>query len=247
MATEPNFLAFQLSDIIMIGAVFIGPIAAVQVQKFIEAFRERRTRQNQIFRILMATRGARVSHDHTTALNLIDVDFSDKKKKEKPIVRAWRSLHDKYNKYPDPKHFEANAVEYDNALRIASDNSEKDFVELLFEMSKFLGYDYEKPNIKNGAYTPKGHADQELEENLIKRLTIAVLAGDKTIGMDIQSLPAQEPNEDFMNLIKSSAEKQEKIIEILTKISSGEIKIPVTVQAPVYSEDLSRRPITGSS
>jgi len=62
-----------ISDWLMISAVLTGPILAVQVQKFIESWREAKQRKIYIFKTLMATRGTTLSPRHVEALNIIDV------------------------------------------------------------------------------------------------------------------------------------------------------------------------------
>ena len=61
-----------LTDILTILAVFLAPVVAVQVQKWLEVFREQRARKLWIFKTLMATRAATVSQEHVQALNMID-------------------------------------------------------------------------------------------------------------------------------------------------------------------------------
>ena len=60
---------------ITISAIIIGPILAVQVQKLIERYKEKNDRKLNIFKTLMATRGARVSFEHVRALNMIDTEY----------------------------------------------------------------------------------------------------------------------------------------------------------------------------
>jgi Family of unknown function (DUF6680) len=60
------------SQWIMVTAMLLGPILAVQIQKFLEARRElRRTRMN-LFHTLMQTRGNRLDPAHVQALNSIE-------------------------------------------------------------------------------------------------------------------------------------------------------------------------------
>jgi len=67
-----------LTNILMVAAVGIAPILAVQVQKWLEVFREQRGRKIWIFKTLMATRAANLSSDHVRALNMIDLEFRGK-------------------------------------------------------------------------------------------------------------------------------------------------------------------------
>ena len=55
----------------------ISPVVAVQVQKFIKRYTDRKTLKIDIFKQLMATRSqnARLSNEHVRALNMIDIAF----------------------------------------------------------------------------------------------------------------------------------------------------------------------------
>jgi hypothetical protein len=67
-------------DILTICALILGPILAVQIQKFIDRAKESRSRRLWVFKTLMATRHATLSIDHVSALNRIDLEFPDNKK-----------------------------------------------------------------------------------------------------------------------------------------------------------------------
>jgi len=54
-------MSFDGPTIAMIAATVIGPIAAVQAQKWVEKFRERRNEKMRVFAALMYTRGTRLS------------------------------------------------------------------------------------------------------------------------------------------------------------------------------------------
>ena len=90
-----------VSDIIMVIAILLAPLLAVQIQKWIEIFRETRQRKLYVFHTLMATRAARVSTEHVQALNMIDIIFY-KDKAEKPVREAWKKYLDHLNTPPLP-------------------------------------------------------------------------------------------------------------------------------------------------
>ena len=77
---EPQGEVMTISDWLMIIAVLLAPLIAVQVQKWLEHHRENRERKLRVFKTLMATRAATVSPDHVQALNMIDLEFSGKRK-----------------------------------------------------------------------------------------------------------------------------------------------------------------------
>ena len=81
------------NEIISICAIILGPILAVQIEKYLERRRENKNRRLSIFKTLMATRGAVLSWTHVEALNRIDLEFSNKKKFEK-VIKAWKEYFD---------------------------------------------------------------------------------------------------------------------------------------------------------
>src|SRR5689334_2498204 len=97
-------------DWITVAAIVIGPILAVQAQRLLEALRDRKNRRSWVFHTLMATRAARVSHQHVQALNMIDIEFYGRRvlgtqfqtPREKGVTNAWRIYSDHLNnRVPD--------------------------------------------------------------------------------------------------------------------------------------------------
>ena len=58
-----------ISDWLVITAIIIAPVLAVQVQKYIESKKEKRNRKMQIFTNLMATRATPLYPIHVESLN----------------------------------------------------------------------------------------------------------------------------------------------------------------------------------
>ncbi|MCW7073998.1 MAG: hypothetical protein OCU20_09045 [Methanophagales archaeon] len=172
-----------ISDWIMISAVLLGPILAVQVQKLIEAWRERRSRKVSIFKTLMATRGTTLSPRHVEALNMIDLEFSSKKKKEKKVVDAWKiyldHLHGLNLDYDDP--------DYRVKMDAWTNRSHELLTELLYAMACSLGYEFDKVHLKKGSYTPQGHIDMEMEQNFIRQSLVGLFLGKRSLPVSLVS------------------------------------------------------------
>ncbi len=64
-----------IADWFMIGAVFLGPIVAVQLTRYLDNKKEIRERKLWVFKTLMATRASALSPHHVEALNRIDLEF----------------------------------------------------------------------------------------------------------------------------------------------------------------------------
>jgi len=172
-----------ISDGLVIAAMIIAPILAVQIQKFIESQKELKERKKQIFRTLMSTRATPLSPPHVEALNMIDIAFH----KDKKIVNAWKLLLDNFDNYPnDPKD-----PNYQTKLNSSAEKSKELSTDLLFEMAKSLNYEFDKVHLKRGVYIPRGHADFELEQNFIRKSLIEVFSGRKSIPINIVS-PAEQ-------------------------------------------------------
>lgn len=83
-----------ISDWLMIIAVFLGPIIAIQLTRFLDNKKEERERKLGIFKTLMATRAYAASWEHVGALNRIDLEFKNNNQKEKTVIDAWKAYHD---------------------------------------------------------------------------------------------------------------------------------------------------------
>lgn len=198
-----------VSDWLMILAVLLAPLIAVQVQKWLEHHREDRERKIRIFKTLMATRAATVSADHVQALNMIDLEFDDKKYKN--IKLAWKTYLDHLGSFPK---------EDEKVQPLWSDKMVDLLAKLLQEMGKSLGYEFDEVHIKKGIYSPEAHARVEDENNLLRRGLLRLLYGDGTLKMDIQSLPIGE----------EEAKEQKAIRQGLKDILDGNKQFPVSVK-----------------
>ena len=183
----------ESKDLIMTAAVLIGPILAVQIQKKLEQFRERKQSRLSIFRVLMSTRAQRLHREHVQALNMIDIEFYGRKipfikikyqtKKEQVVTHAWKSYNSHLNKvkdYPD--------------INIWISKSEDLFTDLLYALSQAMNYDFDKVQLQRDCYRPIAHGDLETTQaNILKGLEL-VLSGEKPLPMFITNIPFNETN-----------------------------------------------------
>ncbi len=151
------------SNIVIAFAVLAGPLIAVQVQKWLEEFREKRKNKQLVFATLMRTRAARVSPEHVQALNAIEIVFFGKKKKDTDVVTGWRTYLDHLN-VPHPKGV-------DEEIRAAkqvswAEESDRLFIELLKRMADALGYKFDRVTLKRSCYSPR--AEGEREDDFLK-------------------------------------------------------------------------------
>jgi hypothetical protein len=166
----------RLVDWLTIIAIFLGPVVAVRVTRFLDEQREIRERKLQIFKTLMATRAYTVSWPHVEALNRIDLEFDKDNKGEKAVIEAWKAYHDLLGNDKIP-------MEQWGVMRVDL------LVELLYKMAVVLDYDFDKTHIKNSSYSPRAHGDLEQQQETIRRLTIELLQGKRVLPMFVTNLP----------------------------------------------------------
>lgn len=179
-----------MTDILMVFAVLAGPLLAVQVQKWLETRRDRRARQLHIFRVLMATRHAAISPGHVEALNMIDVDFQS----VHAVTSAWKAYLDHLSNAPqeDPK---------DPALWKArnatwAERSPEILAHLLHAMATSLGYRFDETHLKRHVYSPRGLADLEIDQLIIRRGAAMLLSNQTALRIVDASQRPSEPLSD---------------------------------------------------
>ncbi len=173
-----NFRDITIADSLIVFATLAGPILAVQAQKWVEVWKEKRSRKLQIFYDLMSTRGGRVSARHVEALNSIQLEYySSSKGKAKRVKDAWAEYHAHLNE-------QAGDGEY---LKVWIQRGDELFVNLLFEMSQYLGYEYNRVDIQKGGYTPVAHGNRETLQLSIAEGLERVLSGKESMKVQLTS------------------------------------------------------------
>jgi len=170
--------SMEVKDWITIAAIIIGPILAVQAQKIVEAIRSKKQKRLKLFHTLMSTRATRISNEHVTALNMIDIEFYGRKvlgtkfqtPKEKSVTNAWKNYNDQLNSRYEPEHFSA-WLERGNIL----------FTTLLYKMSNALGYEFDEVQLKRDCYRPIGHEHLEEDHHNIRKALLEVLNGTRPL------------------------------------------------------------------
>lgn len=168
-----------ITDIISILAVLLSPMIALRVSDRLAVLKDRRQRRFRVYQTLMATRGTRLAPAHVEALNMIDVEFHGTDNLSKSVLNAWKAYLDHLNTDREP-----NTAVWD---------SRRDdlFVDLLYEMSRHLGYDFDKTHIRRTSYFPIGHGDVELDQYLIRKGLRAVLEGHLSVPIRLTDAPVQ--------------------------------------------------------
>ena len=179
-------------EIITVSAIIIGPILAVQAQKWLETIRYKKHRRLQLFHTLMSTRATRLSHEHVSALNMIDIEFYGRKifsmkfqrPSERSVTNAWKIYNDRLNQ----------TYTSDQSAFDARDDA---FIKLLYEMSNALGYNFDEVQLKRDCYRPSGHGDLELDQYRVRKGVLEILDGKRALPVKqfVEPVPAPEPDQ----------------------------------------------------
>ena len=205
---EFKLLGMAISNWIMIVAVIIGPIAAVQIQKFLETQKEAKERRIKVFKDLMSTRAARLTYNHVAALNLVGLEFYGKEYSK--VTSSWNIYLDHLSSFP---------YDDESLVNLWTEKRNDLISELLYEMGISLGFEFDKVHIKKAGYTPQGYTDQENDHTFIRKATIEVLNGTRPIPLKIVSIPG-DPD---------MIEAQKELQLALTKHYKDGLPLPVKI------------------
>jgi hypothetical protein len=184
---EPTlYLHLELKDWAVVGATLIGPILAVQAQKAVEAFRERRVRKTLLFEQLMATRASKVAPEHVRALNMIDLVFYGERilgiqrrsRNEQRILDYWKEYLDHLN----------NRGTDDQIVQWIAKGDEL-FTNLLYSIAEDIGFKFDRVQLKRGSYSPIAHGELEAEQAELRRATLSLITGKHALKMNIVGFP----------------------------------------------------------
>jgi hypothetical protein len=184
-----SFAQLDTKDWMVIAATIAGPILAVQAQKWVEIFRERRSRKLSVFQTLMATRAARVSAEHVKALNMIDLVFYGSRtlgithptKTEQAVLNTWHEYLDHLNTKVD-----------ESSIPVWAANGDELFTNLLFAIALDVRFKFDRVQLKKGVYSPMAHGNLESEHDAIRKLLLQLLSGNSALKMDVMKFPIDE-------------------------------------------------------
>lgn len=167
--------SIKFSDIAIIIATLMGPIFAVQIQKWLERKRDSANRQHAIFRVLMSTRQNGLSQNRVEALNSIPIEFWGSRKSLKNVLRSWKIYMDHLNRG-------------DASVEIWAPRNRELFIDLLFEISVHLRYEFDKVQLQREVYSPVGHAQNEERFETIQNQLLKLLTGQIALPMEVKAI-----------------------------------------------------------
>ncbi|HVZ24086.1 MAG TPA: DUF6680 family protein [Vicinamibacterales bacterium] len=142
-------------------------------QRISEQRRELKRRKLFVFKELMATRAAKVSPRHVEALNAIEIEFSSGRGSDKKVADAWRLYLDHLNDTVDPND--------SGALTQWGKKGDDLLTDLLYEMSQALQFEFDKVALKKGIYSPKAHGEMEIDQYMLRKYLVELMAGKRAI------------------------------------------------------------------
>jgi hypothetical protein len=179
----------EFSSVALIVATGLGPVLAVQAQKFVEHATARAQRKAWVFNTLMATRGARLSGDHVRALNTIETAFYGSHHfglrrqtgAEKNVVNRWQTYLVHLNT--------ACPVEAGDALNAWMAAYDERFQLLLQAIATERKFEFDPMRLKLGTYSPVAHAAIEAQRAALRMATLQLLSGQTALRV----MPGQPP------------------------------------------------------
>ncbi|MGL5164281.1 MAG: DUF6680 family protein [Afipia sp.] len=169
MADESVAL-LKVSDWVIAGATLLGPILAIQAQKWIERSREAKDRKLAIFRTLMATRAANLSPAHVEALNAVPIEFYS----DKGVMDEWETYF---------THLSSGVV---NDVWVATRLDL--FIKLLVTIGRRVGYKFNVAQMHR-IYSPSAYEKIEQDNDAIRRGAAALLRGETALPLKILEVP----------------------------------------------------------
>jgi hypothetical protein len=181
-------MAVKTSDWAIVFATLIGPVLAVQAQKWVERWRDRLRRKQWVFQTLMSTRAARLTPEHVRALNMIDLVFygtrlfgtNHRSQTEQKVIDKWKEYLDDLTDPWDP-----NANNDAKVTRRANL-----FTDLLESIATDMGYSFDRVHLNKGAYHPAAHVNESAEQEQLRRAAIRVFSGESPLKMDVERFPS---------------------------------------------------------
>lgn len=160
----------RLSDWVIAGCTLLGPVLAVQAQKWVESFREKRARRLTIFRTLMATRAQLVSPSHVEALNAVPIDFY----RDKKVMDAWEEYFMHLTTSPTAHNPTWGPKRIDL------------FVKLLAAIGSKVGYAFNVAEM-NRIYFPNAHSELDEQQDFVRKAIVGLLKGELSLPVEIKA------------------------------------------------------------
>ncbi|WP_312368086.1 DUF6680 family protein [Stenotrophomonas sp.] len=174
--------SFTISDGLIILATLLGPVLAVQAQKWVERARKTSDLRSWVFTTLMNTRATRMSASHIEALNTITIAFHDggrrwRSQKSQAVLNKWREYL---------THLSQPAPDSEPSFAAQCARGSEIFTNLLEAIAAERAFDVDRAEITAGAYHPQGFVNGELQRNEAFDRVMQILRGEHGLPVTIQ-------------------------------------------------------------
>ena len=159
----------KVTDLAIVFATFAGPIAAVQLQKFLDRRGERERRRVQIYRALMASRANSNSPQYVDALNAVPLEFH----KVKPVMDAYADFLAHLN------------TRDDSPGNTWVQTRQNRFINLLKAMGTALRYDFRDAELLDHAYFPTWQLNLQTDQEVLRKGLVDLMKGEKSLPMNV--------------------------------------------------------------
>ena len=188
-------------------ATVMGPVLAVEAQRRIALWKERRNRKQGIFRALMNTRANLLGPDAVNAFNAIPIEFYG----DEDVMEPWRIYFD---------HLETKGMD----AAVWADKRWDLYTNLLHAMSVHLGYAFDPITLKKKIYAPEAHGKLMSDQEAIRTAVVGLLTGKSTLPMDVRSFPTDPEQVKRINAV------QDALLEWLSGKTSPKVKLDAPPQ-----------------
>ena len=168
--------AIKFTDVAIVLATLLGPIFAVQAQRFIDLRREKRQRRLNVFYTLMRTRGSPLAMDHVNALNGVPLEFAGSEGKIAAVRTAWKVYMNHLSKNASDQGWGQKRSEL--------------LIDMLQKMGESLNYKFDTVELEKDIYSPIAHGQIEFDQDTIRRGVAALFRGETSLPMVVREFPS---------------------------------------------------------
>lgn len=170
----------KLTDVVMVLATLLSPFFAVQASEKLRKISAAKDAREKLLHTLMSTRSARLTQEHVSAVNQIDLIFPANK--FPAVSDAW-NMYMRHLSQPKPQ------GQQDSEKRLAE--TFRLFIAMLKVMAQAVGTPFSDTALQHNAYYPQGFVDTEEQIKNLREAALKVLMGEQPIAIN----PAKRPNE----------------------------------------------------
>jgi hypothetical protein len=162
----------------LLGSGFFGSLLTLGITRYLDNKKEKNQRKLWIFRALVTNLQNRLNFDFVSAINLVQIDFSNDKK----VIDTWEKCREALN-----IDFKQSRAEQE--LEILSKKINNSLADLVKTIGANLGYKQDKLDILDKSYSPQRWFDDESHIRKKEQLLMEILENKRPL--DFRLTPVQ--------------------------------------------------------